>query len=110
MPLDWSPGENGIVPPAKTLAEMEEREKSDYEIVDFYLYQCHFNFFFGKRSLFLSKQALRKYFEQQKAKILSYNSAGSSFGCSIYIYSNHHRLPFGSYGLFQGYRIFISPD
>ncbi len=37
MPLDWKPGEKVIVPPPKTVAEMEEREKSDYEMVDFYL-------------------------------------------------------------------------
>ena len=37
LPLDWQPGEKVIVPPPKTLQEMEEREKSDYEMVDFYL-------------------------------------------------------------------------
>lgn len=37
MPLDWQPGEKVIVPPPKTMDEMEEREKSDYEMVDFYL-------------------------------------------------------------------------
>ena len=37
MPLDWQPGQKVIVPPPKTVAEMEEREKSDYEMVDFYL-------------------------------------------------------------------------
>jgi peroxiredoxin (alkyl hydroperoxide reductase subunit C) len=37
LPLDWQPGEKVIVPPPKTVAEMEEREKSDYEMVDFYL-------------------------------------------------------------------------
>ncbi|MBT3383022.1 MAG: peroxiredoxin [Prolixibacteraceae bacterium] len=37
MPLNWQPGEKVIVPPPKTVAEMEEREKSDYEMVDFYL-------------------------------------------------------------------------
>jgi peroxiredoxin 2/4 len=37
MPLDWQPGDKVIVPPPKTLKEMEEREKSDYEMVDFYL-------------------------------------------------------------------------
>ncbi|RIH64178.1 peroxiredoxin [Mariniphaga sediminis] len=37
LPLDWKPGEKVIVPPPKTVAEMEEREKSDYEMVDFYL-------------------------------------------------------------------------
>ena len=37
LPLNWTPGEKVIVPPPKTVAEMEEREKSDYEMVDFYL-------------------------------------------------------------------------
>jgi len=37
LPLNWMPGEKVIVPPPKTVAEMEEREKSDYEMVDFYL-------------------------------------------------------------------------
>ncbi len=37
LPLDWKPGEKVIVPPPKTVAEMEEREKSNYEMVDFYL-------------------------------------------------------------------------
>ena len=37
LPLNWQPGEKVIVPPPKTIAEMEEREKSDYEMVDFYL-------------------------------------------------------------------------
>lgn len=37
LPLDWKPGEKVIVPPPKTVDEMEEREKSDYEMVDFYL-------------------------------------------------------------------------
>ena len=37
LPLDWKPGEKVIVPPPKTVNEMEEREKSDYEMVDFYL-------------------------------------------------------------------------
>lgn len=37
LPLDWVPGQKVIVPPPKTVAEMEEREKSDYEMVDFYL-------------------------------------------------------------------------
>lgn len=37
MPLDWQPGDKVIVPPPKTLKDMEEREKSDYEMVDFYL-------------------------------------------------------------------------
>ena len=37
MPLNWKPGEKVIVPPPKTVAEMIEREASDYEMVDFYL-------------------------------------------------------------------------
>lgn len=37
LPLDWKPGEKVIVPPPKTVDEMEEREKSDYEMIDFYL-------------------------------------------------------------------------
>ncbi|WP_167607450.1 peroxiredoxin [Maribellus sediminis] len=37
LPLDWTPGQKVIVPPPKTVADMEEREKSDYEMVDFYL-------------------------------------------------------------------------
>ncbi|WP_040671176.1 peroxiredoxin [Nitritalea halalkaliphila] len=37
LPLNWTPGEKAIVPPPKTVAEMQEREASDYEMVDFYL-------------------------------------------------------------------------
>lgn len=37
LPLNWQPGDKAIVPPPKTIAEMEERLKSDYEMVDFYL-------------------------------------------------------------------------
>jgi peroxiredoxin 2/4 len=37
MPLDWQPGDKVIVPPPKTVDDMEEREKSNYEMVDFYL-------------------------------------------------------------------------
>ncbi len=37
LPLNWKPGDKAIVPPPKTVEEMEEREKSDYEMVDFYL-------------------------------------------------------------------------
>ncbi len=37
MPLDWRPGDKVIVPPPKTVAEMQEREASDYEMQDFYL-------------------------------------------------------------------------
>ncbi len=37
LPLDWKPGEKVIVPPPKTVKDMEEREKSDYEMIDFYL-------------------------------------------------------------------------
>lgn len=37
MPLNWKKGDKVIVPPPKTVADMEEREKSGYEMVDFYL-------------------------------------------------------------------------
>lgn len=37
MPLDWRPGDKVIVPPPKTVADMQERETSDYEMQDFYL-------------------------------------------------------------------------
>lgn len=37
LPLNWREGDKVIVPPPKTIAEMEERENSDYEMVDFYL-------------------------------------------------------------------------
>ncbi|WP_321290053.1 peroxiredoxin [uncultured Sunxiuqinia sp.] len=37
LPLNWVPGEKVIVPPPKTVEEMEAREKSDYEMMDFYL-------------------------------------------------------------------------
>jgi len=37
LPLNWQPGDKVIVPPPKTVSEMEEREKSNYEMVDFYL-------------------------------------------------------------------------
>lgn len=37
LPLNWKPGEKAIVPPPKTIEEMEERIKSNYEMVDFYL-------------------------------------------------------------------------
>lgn len=37
LPLNWKPGDKAIVPPPKTVGEMEERLKSDYEMVDFYL-------------------------------------------------------------------------
>jgi len=37
MPLNWKPGDKVIVPPPKTVNEMEDREKSGYEMVDFYL-------------------------------------------------------------------------
>ena len=37
IPLNWEPGDKVIVPPPKTVEEMEEREKSDYEMIDFYL-------------------------------------------------------------------------
>ena len=37
LPLNWQPGEKVIVPPPKTLEELEAREKSDLEKIDFYL-------------------------------------------------------------------------
>jgi len=37
MPLNWQPGDKVFVPPPKTVDQMEEREASDYEMVDFYL-------------------------------------------------------------------------
>ena len=36
-PVNWKPGAKFIVPPPKTVKDMEEREKSNYEMVDFYL-------------------------------------------------------------------------
>lgn len=37
MPLNWKKGDKVIVPPPTTVDAMVEREKSDYEMVDFYL-------------------------------------------------------------------------
>lgn len=37
LPLNWKPGEKAIVPPPKTLDEVNDRLKSNYEMVDFYL-------------------------------------------------------------------------
>jgi len=37
LPLNWVPGEKAIVPPPKTVNELNDRLKSDYEMVDFYL-------------------------------------------------------------------------
>lgn len=38
LPVDWQPGEKAIVPPPKTLEEMEERiANTSYEKIDFYL-------------------------------------------------------------------------
>ena len=37
MPIDWQPGDKVIVPPPKTVEDMEKRVKSDYEMIDFYL-------------------------------------------------------------------------
>jgi peroxiredoxin (alkyl hydroperoxide reductase subunit C) len=37
MPLNWRKGDKVIVPPPKTVDEMNEREASDLEMVDFYL-------------------------------------------------------------------------
>jgi len=37
MPLNWQIGDKVIVPAPKTVADMLEREQSDYEMMDFYL-------------------------------------------------------------------------
>lgn len=37
LPVNWRPGQKVIVPPPKTLAEVEDRLNSNYEKVDFYL-------------------------------------------------------------------------
>ncbi len=37
LPVNWKPGEKVVVPPPKTIAEVDERIASDYEKVDFYL-------------------------------------------------------------------------
>lgn len=37
LPLNWKPGDKAIVPPPITVGAMEERMKSNYEMVDFYL-------------------------------------------------------------------------
>jgi peroxiredoxin 2/4 len=37
LPLNWKAGEKVIVPPPKTLNELQERLESSYEMVDFYL-------------------------------------------------------------------------
>jgi peroxiredoxin (alkyl hydroperoxide reductase subunit C) len=37
MPLNWKQGDKVIVPPPTTVEAMTEREKSSYEMVDFYL-------------------------------------------------------------------------
>lgn len=37
MPLDWKPGDKVIVPPPANLEAMAEREKSTYEMIDWYL-------------------------------------------------------------------------
>lgn len=38
IPLDWQPGDKVIVPPPKTLDEMNERlSNTEYEVIDFYL-------------------------------------------------------------------------
>lgn len=37
MPLNWKEGDKVIVPPPTTVDAMIEREKSDYEMIDFYL-------------------------------------------------------------------------
>lgn len=37
LPLNWVPGEKAIVPPPKTVDDLNARLNSDYEMVDFYL-------------------------------------------------------------------------
>lgn len=38
MQADWCPGDKAIVPPPKTLAQMDERiANTEYEKIDFYL-------------------------------------------------------------------------
>ena len=38
LPVNWKVGDKAIVPPPKTLAEMDERlQNTEYELVDFYL-------------------------------------------------------------------------
>lgn len=38
LPLNWQPGDKAIVPPPKTLDEMNERlANTEYEVIDFYL-------------------------------------------------------------------------
>lgn len=37
LPLNWEPGEKAIVPPPKTIEDLNARLKSDYEMTDFYL-------------------------------------------------------------------------
>jgi peroxiredoxin (alkyl hydroperoxide reductase subunit C) len=37
LPLNWKPGEKALVSPPKTIDELEERLKSNYEMIDFYL-------------------------------------------------------------------------
>lgn len=37
LPVNWKEGENVIVPPPKTLQELQDRENTPYEKVDFYL-------------------------------------------------------------------------
>ena len=37
LPVNWKEGENVIVPPPKTLQELEDRQNTPYEKVDFYL-------------------------------------------------------------------------
>lgn len=44
LPLDWKRGEKVIIPPPKTLQEMEDRlQEKDLELVDFYLAKSSLN-------------------------------------------------------------------
>lgn len=38
-PVNWNEGDKVIVPPPKTIAEVEERDKAGYERLDFYLHK-----------------------------------------------------------------------
>lgn len=39
LPVDWRPGDSVVVPPPKTLAEVEGRRQSDDEVLTFYLHK-----------------------------------------------------------------------
>ena len=39
LPVDWQPGEAVVVPPPKTLADVEGRRQSEDEVLTFYLHK-----------------------------------------------------------------------